>query len=138
MYKIARFMSGRYGSDSFSLFLLITALIISFVAQFSGWYWLIFISYALEFYFLFRLFSRNIPARRKELYAFQRVWFPIKNFFTRTCGGWFKYQHEKFKYRSAYKYFSCPKCGQHLRAPRGRGNILVTCQKCKHEFKKKV
>jgi len=138
LYKFAGFMYGRYGGDAFNIFLLILAMVISLVGQFFGLWWSLILYYALLFYAIFRMFSRNIPVRKKELYAFNKVWLPVKNFFTRTCGGWFKYQAEKFKYRSMYKYFDCPKCGRHLRAPKGRGKILVTCQQCKHEFQKKV
>ena len=138
IYQIQRFMYGRYGGDSLNIFLLILGLIISFAAQISGVFWIGLFAYIPEIYFIFRVLSRNIPARQRELRVFQKVWFPVKHFFTRTCGSWFKYQAEKFRYRSVYKYFSCPKCGQHLRAPRGRGKILVTCQRCHTEFKKKV
>lgn len=37
-----------------------------------------------------------------------------------------------------YKILSCPKCGQKLRVPRGKGKITVTCKKCFFEFKAKV
>lgn len=37
-----------------------------------------------------------------------------------------------------YKILVCPKCGQKLRVPRGKGNITVTCKKCFFEFKAKV
>lgn len=37
-----------------------------------------------------------------------------------------------------YKIVSCPKCGQKLRLPRGKGKIVVTCKKCSFEFKLKT
>lgn len=30
--------------------------------------------------------------------------------------------------------FSCPKCTQKLRVPKGRGRICITCSNCKMEF----
>ena len=40
--------------------------------------------------------------------------------------------------RQTYKYFKCPNCRQQLRAPRGRGKILVTCQRCHKQFNQKT
>ncbi|MFQ9473608.1 MAG: hypothetical protein ACLR0P_10950 [Oscillospiraceae bacterium] len=85
---------------------------------------------ALYLYALFRMFSRNIPARQREYYAFLKVWTPV--------GDWFRFQKRKFSDRKTFRYFRCPNCGQQLRAPRGRGKIQVTCQKCRKEFIKKV
>lgn len=129
-HRLSMFMMGRYGSDKFNLVILITALIISFIAQLFGFWILIIISYALMGYAVFRAFSRNTDARRKELYVFL-------NYFT-PAEAWFKFQLKKFKERKVYKYFKCPNCNQQLRAPKGRGKIEVRCQKCGKEFKKKV
>ena len=61
---------------------------------------------------------------------FLRVLNPVKN--------WFKSANQNFKAHQEYKYFKCPNCKQKLRAPRGRGKIQVTCQRCRHQFIKKV
>ncbi len=37
-----------------------------------------------------------------------------------------------------YAYFTCPKCGQEMRAPKGKGKILVTCKNCGEKFEKKT
>ncbi len=74
----------------------------------------------------FRMFSRNIPARQREYYAFLKVWGPVKS--------WFALQKRKFSERKYTRYFKCPQCKQQLRAPRGRGKIEVTCQRCHHVF----
>lgn len=37
-----------------------------------------------------------------------------------------------------HKYFLCPNCKQTVRVPRGRGQITITCPKCKQKFDKKV
>ena len=36
-----------------------------------------------------------------------------------------------------YNDFKCPNCKQELRVPRGRGEITVTCPKCKQSFDRK-
>ena len=36
-----------------------------------------------------------------------------------------------------WRFYRCPKCGQQLRVPRGRGKISITCPKCGNQFIKK-
>ena len=33
-----------------------------------------------------------------------------------------------------YKFFTCPGCRNHLRVPRGKGKIQITCPKCGQRF----
>ena len=37
-----------------------------------------------------------------------------------------------------HRYFSCPKCGQQVRVPKGAGKIRVTCPKCGEKFERKA
>ena len=121
-------MYGRYGGDKFSLFLLVIALILSVAGSF---FWpLALVADAIFLYVLFRMFSRNHAARQREYHAFLRFWTPVEN--------WFKFQVTRFRERKHYKYFRCPRCKQRLRAPRGKGKIQVTCQKCRNVFVKKT
>ena len=63
---IHRFMYGRYGNDSLNLFLIVVYLFLYLLFALTHielFYW---ISLALVFVSLFRLLSRNIPARQKE------------------------------------------------------------------------
>ncbi len=126
--KFQQFMYGRYGGDKFSIFLLVLAVVFSL---FSGLFWpLSLVADVLLLYVLFRMFSRNYAARQKEYYAFLRVWGPVED--------WIRFQSRRFKERKTYKYFHCPNCKQRLRAPRGRGKIQVTCQKCHKVFTTKT
>ena len=34
-----------------------------------------------------------------------------------------------------YKVLNCPKCNSRLRIPKGKGNLKITCPKCKFDFK---
>ena len=121
-------MYGRYGGDKFSLFLLAAAIVFSL---FGGFFWpLALVADALLLYTVFRMFSRNYAARQREYQAFMKVWGPLEN--------WLRFQARRFKDRKTYKYFRCPSCKQQLRAPRGRGNIEVTCQRCHNVFRTKT
>lgn len=128
--KLRRWMYGRYGSDSLNLFLLVLGLVLAFALQFTGIWFLMFIPYIVYGYAIFRMLSKNIPARQKEYYSFLKVWTPVKK--------WFKMKQTAFRERKQYKYFKCPNCHQVLRAPRGRGKIIVTCQRCKKQFNQKT
>lgn len=128
LQKLQYWMMGRNGTDQLSIALLIAGFVISL---FSNFFWpLIFLSYAIYIWMLFRMFSRNLPARQWENQVFLRVWRPITQ--------WFSFQRTRFRDRKLYRYFKCPHCGLRLRAPKGRGKIQVTCQKCHTEFIKRV
>ena len=128
LQKLQYWMMGRNGTDQLSIALLIAGFVISL---FSNFFWpLIFMSYAIYIWMLFRMFSRNLPARQRENQVFLRVWRPITQ--------WFSFQRTRFRDRKLYRYFKCPHCGLRLRAPKGRGKIQVTCQKCHTEFIKRV
>ncbi len=129
MQKLQQFMMGRYGTDRLNFVLLILGIVLSVFGALLFWP-LTILSYLVLIYVLFRSFSRNIPARQREYQAFLRIWNPVT--------GWFRFQKQRFSQRREYKYFRCPNCKQQLRAPRGRGKIEVTCQRCRTVFQKKV
>jgi len=127
--RLQRFLYGRYGTDKLNLFLLILGLVLSLLSSLLFWP-IMFLADALYIWALFRTFSRNIPARQREYAFFLRWWTPVEN--------WFRQQKTRFAQRKQYKYFKCPNCRQQLRAPRGRGKIEVTCQKCHNVFRTKT
>lgn len=127
--KLQRFLYGRYGTDKLTLVLLVLGLVLSLFGSLFFWP-ITLLADALYIYALFRTFSRNIPARQREYRAFLKVWGPAT--------GWLRQQKTKFAQRKVYKYFRCPACRQQLRAPQGRGQIEVTCQKCHHVFRTKT
>lgn len=127
--RLQRFLYGRYGTDKLNLCILILGLLLSLIGSLLFWP-LTLLADALFIWALFRTFSRNVPARQREYAAFLKVWGPIE--------GWFRTRKVRFAKRGQYKYFRCPNCRQELRAPRGRGKIEVTCQKCHKVFRTKT
>ena len=128
--RIARMMQGRYGEDALNRVLLIAAmalLILSFIPYLQI---CLLLSAALMGYSMFRCYSRNIPKRQRELYAWLRFW----NGLRARLG----LQKKKWKERKTHCYFHCGKCKAVLRVPRGKGMIDVTCPKCGHITVKKT
>ncbi len=127
--RFRSFMEGRYGTDELSFALLIFALLMNLIGGFFFFPLTIF-SYLIYIFVFFRLFSKNFFARQKEL----GFYLGIKRQFT----SFFRCIQMKIRDRKTLKYFRCPHCKQQLRAPRGKGKIAVTCQKCHQTFTTKT
>ena len=127
--KFAQFMVGRYGVDEFSRFLLgfaVAMMIVNLIIRIPVLNTAVLL---LLVYVYFRMFSRNIQGRYRENLKYKELSWKIRSFFTSK-----KNQAADLKANHIYK---CPKCGQKIRIPRGKGKIIVTCPKCKNEFEKK-
>ena len=133
---LARFFWGRYGVDKLGYTVVIVSLVMSFVSTLLASKFFIpslilqLISYALLVWALFRVLSKNRQARYRENMMFLSLWKMIKK--------WFKLQFCKLRDIRTHKYFSCPKCGNNLRLPKGRGEIIITCPVCKTRFDAKT
>ena len=118
---LSRFMQGRYGSDKLGRALVwcsfggyILSLLLPWAIVRLG---LIFLSYALILWAVFRMLSRNTYKRYQENRKYLRL-------------------VERLKDRE-HKHFDCPRCRQPVRVPRGKGKISITCPKCKEKFIRK-
>ena len=130
MQKLREFMYGRYGTDQLNLALIIAGFVLNTVYVFSRFSPLYFISLAAYIFALFRTFSKNTNARRKENQKFMSLWWKVKN--------WWSGLRADFEERKTYKHFKCPQCGQKIRIPKGRGKVEIRCPKCSNRFIKKV
>ena len=119
---LRRFMMGRYGTDKLSMTILTVGVIVSIVSIFMPFplikLVLTTVSYVLMFWAIFRCFSRNTYKRYQE---------------NRKYLMWL----DKVKDRQ-HEYFSCPRCRQPVRVPRGKGKIAIKCPKCGEKFIKKT
>lgn len=113
-------MMGRYGSDKLNVALLICGVALMLLGSLlgGGASFLTLLSYIPLIWCMFRMYSRNLEARRRENAAFL-------NFFS----------HLKDK---EHRYFRCPGCKQTVRVPRGRGKINIRCPKCGNQFIRKT
>lgn len=130
--RIVRFMQGRYGAygtDRFTRFLLIVWLVVYVLTAFTRFRYDDAVSLFLFAYICFRLLSRDIPRRYRENEAYARI---ETRFFGRV-----RQIGTDMQSRRSYHIYRCPQCSQKIRIPRGHGNIVVTCPKCRAEFAKR-
>lgn len=127
--KFQKFMTGRYGVDAFSRFLLAVVLICWVLNIIIGgstilhsWAWLLII------YTYYRMFSRNITKRYQENVKYME----IKNKILSKL----KINKSQMQQHKTHHIYKCPTCKQKIRIPRGKGRICITCPKCKNEFTK--
>ena len=127
--KFYRFMQGRYGIDQLNSFLMIVCVICFIVNMFIGIIVLNFIAYGTWIFVLFRMFSKNIYARNRENDKYLNFFSPLSR--------WLKLKLMS-KQDPSNKYFSCPKCKQMVRVPKGHGTVVVTCPNCQNKFEKRT
>ncbi len=139
--KFKQFLTGRYGGDPLNTVICVIALI-SFVlgallgifnsapSFIIGTVLYLIAAAALAFSF-FRMFSRDLSARRAE-YDWYRshIIVPLKRAKSEAA--------TRRKQRKTHRFFKCPKCRQTVRVPRGKGRIKITCPKCGETFIKET
>ena len=118
---LRNFMAGRYGTDRLNMVILCAGLVSSLlsvwikVVPFNLVFWAL--SYGLMIWAIARSLSRNTYKRYQENRKFLMLVDRLKD--------------------RKHKYFTCPKCRQPVRVPRGKGKIAITCPKCREKFIRK-
>lgn len=128
--KLYSFMYGRYGTDTLNkvllwvyvAWILLYTVLSLFVDSiyFTVIYWIT--TAALAFWMFFRMFSRNIAARRRENERFCRP---------------FKLMRNKHRDRKTHVYRKCKTCKAVLRLPKAKGKHSSVCPRCKNRFEVK-
>ncbi len=137
---LARFFYGRNGADNLYNALFFAELILLFVSTVCSVLGMIepvftvisivlyILSFAVIVYTMFRFFSRNIPARRKE----NEAWLRFKRRFKRK-------PRPRLPADTADHVFRrCPHCKSILRLPHKPGRHEVKCPRCAERFRVKV
>lgn len=128
--RIREMMTGRYGMDEFSKFLL-TASAVCLVLSFFFLPRLLFlIALAGLIYVYVRAFSRDISGRYAENVKFLEK--------TEGVRKQLRIQKKRIDGRKDFRFFKCPGCGQEVRVPKGKGHIRITCPKCGVQFDRTV
>lgn len=127
--KLARFMYGRYGIDSFGKCLLWIAMICFLLSMFRFGRGLYYIGLVAIVYAYIRMFSRKTYKRAAENQKFLQRTSKIRGFFQQKK--WAMMQ------KKSYHIYKCPSCKQKIRIPRGKGKIEISCPKCRTKFIKR-
>ena len=126
---MARFMYGRNGMDQLNRALL-TAYLVLFALQMltAGILRSVMLTRIVDLLLwvvmilvMFRMFSRNLPKRRKENQKWVSWWYQVRS---RNSGARARHADKD------HKYFTCKSCGAICRVPVGKGKIIITCPKC--------
>ncbi len=127
------FMSGRYGSDNLSRFLLgvcLVCLVLSFFVL-PGFFYVLALAALIWGYY--RMLSRNCVARSEENEKYLEIKDNLLGRFQKTG----QQASKRASETKDYHIYKCPSCGQKIRIPRGKGKICITCPKCGQEFQKR-
>ena len=115
---LSHFMMGRYGTDKLNMAILCTGLAFSVLASLipGALIKMVFtaIAYAFMIVAIFRSLSRNIYKRYEENRKFLLFFQNLKD--------------------KEHRYYTCPRCRQQVRVPKGKGKISITCPKCREKF----
>lgn len=158
----ASFMKGRNGLDYFGymlswiyLALMLIQIIVGIFSAAASFIMSIFM-WALFFYMMFRIFSKNIRARSKENAAFTKFW--VKTPFGKKNAGRFdrfggyngygydytdrtgepKKKSKKLPRDKDHVYRTCPECKANIRLPKKKGAHSVRCPRCSTLFDVKI
>ena len=127
--KIYRFMQGRYGTDDFYKFLFWVALIGIVINWFVKKPALNLVVTLILVYAMYRVLSKNHSARYAENQRYLQATAKIRY--------WFDQQKKLMEERKYHHIYTCPKCRQKIRIPKGKGKSMIRCPKCHHEFQKR-
>ena len=122
-------MIGRYGTDDLSRHLIGVEFVLLLINNFWKNSILPFLILVILIYVYYRMFSRDYNKRYAENMKFLSFKNKIIYQFSR--------QKSEMQQRKIYHIYRCPSCKQKIRVPKGKGNIIVTCPKCRTEFQKK-
>ncbi|MDD4189554.1 MAG: hypothetical protein PHX37_05655, partial [Eubacteriales bacterium] len=141
--RLARFFQGRYGSGALNIFLIVAALILS---QFR---WVYLLGYLMMIAAIFRMLSKNIFKRQRELAIYNKViGTRIKTLYYKASSAITKGSRSlRIKYaalvkrqqdRKYYRFIRCKACKSMMRVPKNKGKVKITCPVCGLETTRKV
>ena len=135
-YRLTQFMQGRYGMDRMGQARSTLAFVLILLNLFSGRPLLRFLVLADLIYVYYRMLSKDIAKRYAENQKYLAFEAKVKGYFSGL-----KYRLTHFKEiqerNRGYHIYTCPRCRQKIRIPKGKGKIMVRCPRCSYEFQKR-
>ena len=128
--RAAEWLRGRRGPDDIVYACIYLAFFFVVVNIFARTSWLGWLALALIVYGGFRIQSKNLGARAAENEKFLNAIGPVRP--------WLQNPKAAAAELKQFKHVKCPKCGQKVRLPRGKGKLRVTCPKCREKFETKA
>ena len=112
------FMAGRYGTDKLNMAILCVGIVFSLLASLIpgtlAKLGCTTIAYGFMILAILRTLSRNVYKRYEENRKFLIFFQQLKD--------------------KEHRYYTCPRCRQQVRVPKGKGKISITCPKCREKF----
>ena len=143
--------------DSLYTALTVSAFVLIFINLFLGWWVIDTLIMAMLLWSLFRTFSRNIPARRRENEIWLKIWKTITfgkgatrpRWGANPYGGYGAYgqsyappppppKKKKLKTDRNHCFRICPECRANIRLPKKRGKHTVVCPRCRCRFEVRI
>ena len=122
-------MQGRYGVDELYRFIIYLAIVLMVANWFVKSQILSLAVTVLLILDIYRMLSKNHSARYAENQKYLHA--------TAKFRYWLDQQKKLWKERKYHHIYTCPKCKQRIRIPKGKGKIMVRCPKCHFEFQKR-
>ena len=130
IFKLAKFMEGRYGVDELTKALFVLWFILELIWVISH-FWLVgLLVLIVMFLIAYRSLSKNIQMRMYENRKFLD--------FSKKVSSFTDLLSKKWKDRKTHRYVKCPYCKAQLRVKKVRGKHTVHCPKCNEDFKKRI
>lgn len=127
-YKLRVLLQGSYGTDILSRHLSIAALLFVILSLFVPFFYPL--SLILLGWSTFRIYSKNIYKRGQERDQYLR--------FLATLRKRMNLYKSRIRDRKTHRFYRCPGCKEYLRVPKGRGEVHITCPKCRNTIVRKT
>lgn len=136
--KLRRFFEGRYGIDELGIAIVILSMVFALAGNIAGSFWLQIPAYILLIWELIRYMSRKYAERRRENDFFRKHAGKLYEKLIKPIEKRFRLWGNMIRDRKTHRYFTCPKCHNALRVPKGRGEITITCPVCGEKLDRKT
>lgn len=137
MQWVQNIMRQSNGIDDLSKFLFKTGSIMILI----GFLFSIRIISSLGFILILFMYFRTFMKEKGKFHLQNRKYHEIRNRIINYLNGQrhlAERKKKRFNERKTHRFYTCPKCKQKVRVPKGKGKIAITCPACSERFVKKT